>query len=236
MKAYKQGFTLIEILVTISIIAVLSAVLYATFSDGESISRDSERRANLLRVQAAIEQYRADHGRYPQRCTNTHNDVNADSWSGQLGSDYECDNGTNEYIVGLIPDYLQNLPLDRQVPDTDAGYTYTVNAEGSVYKLAARRTVETHELDSNDDFAFCPMQYTHFPNAPTPGALFCDQDFSNGGNRRADCQDNSDVMDHSYAVWGGRATGHTGNPASLSATGEESSVRRTQRVACHGTP
>jgi general secretion pathway protein G len=60
-----QGFTLIELMVTIGIIAILSAVLFASYNSAREQARDKLRMSDLKEVQVALELYKAQHGRYP---------------------------------------------------------------------------------------------------------------------------------------------------------------------------
>lgn len=51
------GFTLVELLISISIIAILSVVLSITFSNAQKDSRDQRRISDLKAIQNAAEQY-----------------------------------------------------------------------------------------------------------------------------------------------------------------------------------
>lgn len=61
----KLGFTLFELLVTISIIAVLTAVAVVSFGGVNKKSRDSRRVADLEKVRIALEGYRQLNATYP---------------------------------------------------------------------------------------------------------------------------------------------------------------------------
>jgi general secretion pathway protein G len=61
----KKGFTLIEILVAATIIAVLSVVGTASYISVNKRARDSKRRSDLEQVRSALEMYRTDNGFYP---------------------------------------------------------------------------------------------------------------------------------------------------------------------------
>ncbi len=66
MKKNKQkGFTLLEILVVISIIGILVALGTAAFSTTQKKSRDARRKSDLKAVQNGLEQYHAKVGSYP---------------------------------------------------------------------------------------------------------------------------------------------------------------------------
>lgn len=63
------GFTLVELLITVSIIAVLLAAFVNVMLGVQRGSRDSKRKVDLKTVQSALEQYRADQHFYPASLT-----------------------------------------------------------------------------------------------------------------------------------------------------------------------
>ncbi|OGE64350.1 hypothetical protein A3I48_03045 [Candidatus Daviesbacteria bacterium RIFCSPLOWO2_02_FULL_36_7] len=65
MTVQKKGFTLVELLVTISIIAILSAIGLVLYSTVLKQGRDSKRQSDLKSIQLALEQYVNDQGFYP---------------------------------------------------------------------------------------------------------------------------------------------------------------------------
>lgn len=109
----QSGFTLIEMLVVVSIITILTGIGLATYSAAQKKSRDSRRMADLESVRSALEIYRADNPAigYP---------------------------GTNYEGLPLTPNYLSELPTDPQPP---AVYIYT--GGGNTYSLCATREVLT---------------------------------------------------------------------------------------------
>lgn len=61
----QKAFTLIELLITISIITVLTAIAISTFTSLQKSARDAQRKADLSTIQSALEQYHADQNNYP---------------------------------------------------------------------------------------------------------------------------------------------------------------------------
>lgn len=59
------GFTLLELLVVISIIAILYAIGLVTFGNVLKSSRDAKRQSDLKFIQSALEEYYADQIYYP---------------------------------------------------------------------------------------------------------------------------------------------------------------------------
>lgn len=60
-----KGFTLVELLITISIIAVLAAVGLVVYTSVMKQGRDAKRQSDLRTIQSALEQYYADNFSYP---------------------------------------------------------------------------------------------------------------------------------------------------------------------------
>ena len=67
-KTIKKGFTLIEMLVVISLIGILAALALVSFSSAQKQARDTSRRSDLKQYQSALEIYgNQASGLYPSR-------------------------------------------------------------------------------------------------------------------------------------------------------------------------
>jgi general secretion pathway protein G len=117
-KKQRLGFTLIELLITIAIIGILSSFLLANFVGVRQRARDGVRKSDLRQVQAALELYRSDQGRYPDAISLSNCDVPLRDSSNTVT-------------------YMQKIPCDPsstalvKTPysySTTAGATYTVTA------------------------------------------------------------------------------------------------------------
>ena len=131
------GFTLIEILVVISIIAILAGVGLATFSGAQKKSRDAKRKADLETIRSALEMYRADNGEYPLRIDET--------------SGWEISND-GDWLENLPSNYLSIKPLDPKHPVGFYRYgacKYTPNPPQTDYKLMV-------EIESGNNTHLCP--------------------------------------------------------------------------------
>ncbi len=96
----RLGFTMIELLVVVTIIAVLSAVGLVIFTNSARSSRDAKRKADLEAVRQALVLYRSDNSCYP----NT----------------LDMSNGSPLTDDGYIS---SPFPKDPQSPDKDYIYT-----------------------------------------------------------------------------------------------------------------
>ena len=64
-KNKNSGYTLVEVIVVISIMAVLTAIIYSSFDISKAQSRDRERVSDISVIQIALEQYFQKYGVYP---------------------------------------------------------------------------------------------------------------------------------------------------------------------------
>ncbi|MCA9354956.1 type II secretion system protein [Candidatus Kaiserbacteria bacterium] len=197
MKKLASGFSLIELLVVIAIIGILSSVIYANLGQGSAQGRDLERQSNLREVQAALELYKNEHGRYPAACNGAAGWSSTETgWSGQTGTTFGCTSGS-QYIVGLVPKYIPALPVDPKLNGNNSGYVYAVNADGTVYKFMAKRTVESELVDYKHAFKSC--------DSTSNNKGMCDAVASNFNNAPPHCAETNANFRSSYAVWGGYA-------------------------------
>lgn len=64
--ASTAGFTLIEVLIVITLIVVLASMGMASYTNSVQRSREAVLREDLFRMRDAIDQYYADKNKYPQ--------------------------------------------------------------------------------------------------------------------------------------------------------------------------
>jgi general secretion pathway protein G len=61
----RSGFTLIELMVVMSLIVLLASVGLATYTNGVTRSKEAVLKENLFRMRDTIDQYYADKNKYP---------------------------------------------------------------------------------------------------------------------------------------------------------------------------
>lgn len=103
----RPAFTLIEVLVATTIIAVLTAIGVVSYASANRNSRDAKRLADVEQIRSALEMYRADCGSYPEAIT--------------FGSPLTSS------CLGSTVTYMQQVPQD---PKPSSGCDYSYNQVG----------------------------------------------------------------------------------------------------------
>lgn len=103
MKTSKKGFTLVELMVSISIIGLLSSIALASLNSARLKGNDVKRISDLHQIQLALETYYSTNGTYPIATTyrGTCSSAGGYSTSGPTG-----------WIPGLAPTYIPELPVE----------------------------------------------------------------------------------------------------------------------------
>ena len=71
----KKGFTLMEILIAIAIIAILTAIGIVSYGSINRGARNAKRKSDVGQIQSALELYRSDFGYYPAINTSSLGDA-----------------------------------------------------------------------------------------------------------------------------------------------------------------
>ncbi len=183
MRRFTSGFSLVELMVSITVMGILAAIIYANVGAASPKARDAERQADLRYLQSAIEQFKQKNGRYPVMGT----DSNADGISSEA-------EGSGTYIVGLAPEFISVLPKDTRRGSAE-GYAYSTNADvnntGTSYKVMALGTVESETVT-----ALNPMKR-------------CDNSSASICSTAGVCSPTNVGYQKTYALWGGFANGAT---------------------------
>ena len=118
-KHLKKGFSLVELLVVITIIAILSVVAYTAVGGQTIKARDAKRKQDINTIQGALEIYFAETGRYPAN-------------AGDPIFEYDTD-GNDDLAPGKIwKKHLSKIPTDP----SGNSYIYAISGT-TAYELAA---------------------------------------------------------------------------------------------------
>ena len=95
-----RGFTLIEVLIVVTLVIVLAAVGMPTYQNSVQRSKEAVLREDLFRMRDAIDQYYADKTKYPQ----TLQDLVSDGYLREIPKDPITDSADTWVTVPAEPD------------------------------------------------------------------------------------------------------------------------------------
>lgn len=129
-ESIKRGFTLIELMVTIAIIAILATIGMVVYSTTQKTARISKRVQDLDALKTSLELYKSSVGNYP---------------AAAVAGTFAC---ISTPLAGLVPSYMPALPADPLDSGNPAGtncYEYTSNsataASSNEYKLGTKTSI-----------------------------------------------------------------------------------------------
>ena len=133
----KKGFTLVELLVVMAIIAILATVIIGGFRSSQMRGRDAQRKSDLKQIANALEIFFADYGKYPPASGTQ---LAGCSYNAGTGAGGACDWGAGEFkdvdINGNTKTiYFKIVPKD---PASSQNYVYRVSSTQNMYQLFAR--------------------------------------------------------------------------------------------------
>ena len=130
----RSGFTIVELLVVIVVIAILAAITSVAYGGIQQRARDSQRVSDTSLLTKALEIYRADTGGYPI-CTSANRYV--------PGGATSASTVTNCLATALVPKYISKLPSD---PQNTGSFQY-------FYGVGYRKTgTITYVADQTDNY------------------------------------------------------------------------------------
>jgi len=116
MKKLKKGFTLVELMVVITVIAILMTIAIVSFTRIQKQARDTKRKADLRTIQTALQAYYTEFQTYPVVTSPTL--------------------VTSALTAFLTPNYIPSLPTSpRGSLGTNTDYTYVSDTLGYTYSM-----------------------------------------------------------------------------------------------------
>lgn len=158
----QPGFTLIELMVAISIVAILSTIGMTVYSKAQALARDSKRKEDLKSITIALELYYQKHQKYPW----SRSDIPASAPDSEKYSDtnnrwyYTCSTNSTggnwfpQLASGGFTERLRDDPINTGYPWNDDGYGYCYGnaiGNGQTYSLSA-------QLENKDDPDRCGVK------------------------------------------------------------------------------
>ncbi|MBN1168629.1 type II secretion system protein [Candidatus Woesebacteria bacterium] len=148
-RKYIRGFTMIELLITMALIAILATVVVFLINPAQMLARarDTQRQSDLVAILSSIYQYSAEHsGALP--------DTDGDPLTSNFPNSPTCiGTGVGCYDLGsagdagetMVPVYMAAMPMDpRTGTSANTGYLIYIDAND---RLVASASGETREIN-----------------------------------------------------------------------------------------
>ena len=164
-----SGFTLLEALITIAIIAILAGIVLVAVNPGRQLAqaRNAQREMDLTSIQLAIIQYNLETKNWPEGLSSDLNEICTEN------QNFATDGCVD--LNPLVPQYLPYLPIDP-MSESGTGYQILLNEiNNSLYLVAVNSTeynlglVEVGSLmgqaiGNNFMLIYNPNEGQHAPN------------------------------------------------------------------------
>jgi len=170
----KKSFTLMELLIIISLIALLAAVVIVLLNPWQQINKgyDVKRRNDLNELRKVYEDYYNDKGCYPTGnvvCYDTPKEDKQGQGMGAILVGYSCNICGNEAAppqFSSFSPYMARLSCDPEHSRKDYLYQYDPSPCPSWYRLYTDLSIlDTESIELGCALGGCGLKY---PPAPTP--------------------------------------------------------------------
>lgn len=175
-KTAAKGFTLIELMVAISIVAILATVGLVQYGSAQKIARDSKRKQDLRSIATALELYRQTNGRYP--CTPDEgffSHVEPSTWLKDNNSSCNPSKSFDNAYINMLPTDPKN---NNAIVNGSGAYSYMYWAGGTAggncpttrgrYYYLATRLENPNDMDSNSKRSYKSCN----GNSAAPGGTY----------------------------------------------------------------
>lgn len=183
----QSGFTVVELLVTISIISLLASIILSSYNSVLAKARDAGRRSSLNQFTVALELYYDSYRAYPCGDFNSSFLVDGASHSGGTQDSTRSDgflsvasvpgNCSFDPRFGLYPEFLSTSYPRDPINTNNSIYWYFATNNRQMYLLTAK--LESDDDLMENDGGLCPLLYERGPGAgrirPNESQIFiCD--------------------------------------------------------------
>lgn len=147
-----KGFSLVELLVVIGIIALIMVAVFPNFSGARLRARDNQRKIDLKNIQSAMELYKSDQSPPAYMPSPTWRPAICGAcWS----SDANCGSVAGSNI------YMRKIPCDPASLTTPTPYIYSLNSSDNLkYTLSACLENPADSERDTSNVTGCETSYT----------------------------------------------------------------------------
>jgi len=185
-----NGFTIVELLIVITIIAILAAIIIVTYNGIQERARDAAKISAIKSAQDFVETYHALNGEYPKTTTNPHSNWRA----ADVDSDSNCSNGSSQtdWIPGITAALAQSDSNGKGVDGIKGCYLYV--SDGKEYVISAWNMVSKPQTSP----FYRRLGFREIQTASSTLFYTCNSNTVGGANGGYDA--NEDYYKHSYTI------------------------------------
>ena len=170
-KQSSSGFTLLEVLLVIALIAILAGIIIVAINPAKQLAsaRNTDRMSDIRQIDSAINQYYIDNFEFPATLPSSLTEIcNTGSLSDSTVdiNDVLCTTNDLVNLSALVPDYIVAIPVDPQGGNNFAFLNkiiptaYAVATEGTGYSIMKnannRITTQADNAELNQTIAIGP--------------------------------------------------------------------------------
>ncbi|MEZ4180227.1 MAG: type II secretion system protein [Candidatus Doudnabacteria bacterium] len=174
MKKNQSGFTILELLIVVAIIAILATIISYSVIKARAQSRDSKRIVDIAQLKTALRQYYDQNGYFPisnagSGCGAT---VPNSAWCNSVQS-YSSGHWIRHYgTSGVLSPFLAAEPVDpkqgstaKYLPSSGGTYFYLSTYPGNWYMIIyGLESYPNNEIEQSDGVTNCTPTYYHYGN------------------------------------------------------------------------
>jgi len=183
------GFTIVELLIVITVIGILAAIVIVTYSGVQERARNANRQSDVKTVQKIVELYKVENGMYPV----TTNNPQANWHAADVRTDSNCSNGSSQ--PDWIPNISQQLPQSISSSGVDGlRGCYLYVSDGNEYVISAWNMIS----DPQTSTLYRRLGFRQFQSDSSTQFYTCNNNVVGGANGGYDIS--KDYYKHSYTV------------------------------------